>query len=614
MRFRDFDGEIPKLKPQALSAKHAQYAENVDLYGGLLRPHRAPQFQQYVVDEHGRPIAESDKAAMFAMVGSHAVGFPTDTHWVRDPRESAGAGTILFVRDGKLWRLSPRMVDAGTGATMVGIYPPKEAPTVAIAKGRGCLSQWDERCQDPEDCSPCADAPELRGYRITYVNECGEESAPSPVSNLIDIRNGDGAIVVDTNTPPANAIKRRYYRSATTSNGETVWLYVDEDVIQDTTFVDSVCPNALGEVLPTENHEPPSECLDGVALGRNMQTVVWSENQFWVSEPRLPHAYKPETRVTLQYPIQFIAGHTTLVEGTTHFDIAIATKGYPYMGQIRDDGQTTIRELEYWYPAVSPFAWGVQNGVVYYAAEAGLIGIVGAKVEVATDDYMTEREWAKFMPATMRITGYDQRLFLWYTKRDGTRAGLLLVAPTTDKRRPPSLSRLTLTVKSAYASPDMDMFMLIGTEVYKWGAGAGYMKYTWWSGVEVNSANWFPTVFKIVGDDVPTYSRGAQRALTEYELWRKTHCDLSDSVFFDEHPALRPYMQQILGDGADVMFTLYCDGREIYSRRVRHAAPIMIKRVRRGIEWSVKVSGTTELRELHLQKSLNDLQNDGGHA
>lgn len=614
MRILDFDGEVPKLKPQGLSQRHAQFAENVDLYGGILRPHRAPQFQQYVVDEVGRPISDPSKVATFAMVGTHAVGFATDTHWVRDPRESAGAGTILFVRDGRLWRISPRMVEAGTGATLVGIYPPTTAPTVAVAPGQGCLSEWEARCSAEEHCDDTADAPELRGYRITYINECGEESAPSPVSNLVNIRNGDGAIVVDTNTPPENAVKRRYYRSATTTDGQTVWLYVSEDIIADTAFIDDVCPSALGEVLPTENHEPPNGCVEGIALARNMQTVIWTQNQFWVSEPRLPHAYTPRTRVTLQYPIKFIASHTTLVESDTHFEIVIATTGFPYAAEVRDDGQAIIKELEYYYPASSSFAWGVQNGTVFYASDAGLVAISGSKVDLATDDFMTEREWAQFAPNTMRITGYDQRIFMWYTKRDSTRAGLLLVLPTTDKRRAASLSRISLPIKTSYAAPDKGLFLLNGTDVYKWGAGAGYLRYTWHSCVEVNSANWFPTVFKIVGDDVPTYSRGIQTAITKFEIWKKTNCALSDDVFFDTRPEYRKYMQQMLADGADVTVTLYCDGDEYYTRRVRHNAPIMIKRKKRGIEWSIKVSGTTELRELHLQKSLNDLQNDGGHA
>lgn len=613
MRILDFGGEVPKLKPQALKLSEAQYAENVDLYGGVLRPHRTHAFQQYLVDEFGKPFTDNS-AAMFALVGSSAVGFPTEVHWVKDPRASAGASTILFVRDGRLWRLSQRMLEAGTGATLVGIYPPDTAPTATVLAGAGCLTEWEERCQDTDPACDDGDAPELRGYRITYVNECGEESAPSPVSNLINVNNGDGAVIIDNAEPPANAIMRRYYRSAVTSDGQTVWLFVAEASIEETAFIDDVCPNALGEVLATENHEPPSECLDGIALGRNMQTIVWSNNQFWVSEPRLPHAYRSATRVTLPYKIQFIATHTTITEGDTHFDNAIGTVGYPYAVDIRDDGQASIKELEYWYPALSPFGWGVQNGAVFYTAAAGLVGITGNHVTLVTDDFITEREWAKFNPDTMRVTGYDQRIFMWYTKPDNTRAGLLLVLPTTDKRRAASLSRLTVPAKMAIAAPPLDMFMLLGNDVHKWAAGNEFMRYTWHSSVEVNSAYWFPTVFKIVGDDVPMYSKGIAAAIATFDLWKKQNCSLPVDVFFDLNQDMRKYMPQLLDGGADVVVTLFCDGMEYYTRRVRHAAPIMIKRRKRGIEWSIKVTGTTELRELHLQKSLNDLQNDGGHA
>lgn len=611
MRILDFNGEIPKIKPQALRTGFAQLAENVDLYGGRLQPHRAPQFMHNLVDEFGKPMSDP---AMFAMVGFRAVGFPEEVSWVQDPRESAGSDTILFVRDGKLWRLSGRMVEAGTGATRVGIEPPTEAPTVALAEKRGCLAEWEERCQHGENCSECADAPEVRGYRITYVNECGEESAPSPVSNLVDVRNGDGAYVIDTNTPPSNAILRRYYRSATTTDGQVVWLYVDEDVIADTTYLDSRCACDLGEALPTEGHMPPSECLDGVTLARNQQTIVWSNNQFWVSEPRLPHAYTPRTRVTLPHKIQFVAHYTPRIESDTHYENFIGTVGFPYAVDIRDDGQAIVKQLDGYYPALSPFGWSKTNGVVYYTAEQGLVAAAGTQLSLETDEYMTEREWARFQPHTMRLTGYDHRVFMWYTKRDNTRAGLLLVVSTADKRRTPSISRVTLQVKTGYNAVGLGMFLLIGRDIYRWGTGATFMRYTWHSSIEVNSGKWFPTVFKVVGDNIPVYGRAVTRAITQYEMWRRQNCDLPETVFFDNHPQLRRYMPQILSDGADVVVTLYCDGMEYYRRRVRHADPVVVARKRRGIEWSIKVSGTTELRELHLQKSRNDLVNDGGHA
>lgn len=615
MRILDFGGEIPKLKPQALPQSGAQLAVNVDLYGGLLRPHRQPGFQQYVVDELGSPYPAGTTPAMFAVVGDMYVGFPVETHWVIDPSERAGWGTILFVREGKLWRLSPRMVRAGTGATLVGIDAPENPPEVAVAAGQGCKVQWDERCQPrPDDCDEHADAPEVRGYRMTYVNECGEESAPSDVSALVDVRNGDGVWVVDSNTPPANAVKRRYYRSATTTDGNTVWLYVSEDVIADKAFLDDYCPDQLGEVLPTEHHEIPFDCIEGIALGRNMQTVIWAGDQFLVSEPRAPHAYTAATRVKLPYRIVFIAAHTPLVESDTHYEIAIATEGYPYAAQIRDDAQTTVRELAYWYPALSPFGWTVYNGQVFYPAEAGIVSLSRDKVSLVTDEFVTEREWAGFFPRTMRLTGYDQRLFAWYTQADRRRAGLLLVLPQADRRRPASLSRLTLPVVMARATVTDGMALLIGTDILAWGTGQGYMRYDWWSKVEVNAARWLPTVFKAVGDDLPEYSRGAQSAVHAYQLWRKQFCDQPDEQFFDKYPEHRPYMAQILNDSVDVEVTLYCDGREYYNRRIRSASPVTVPRTRRGIEWSIRVTGTAELRELHLQKSCNDLQNDGGHA
>lgn len=610
MRFLDFGGEIPKLKPQALPHKNAQLAENTDIYGGVLRPHRRPEFMHALVDEFGSPV---ETAATFAMVGTHAVAFPEDTHWVYDPRNSAGRGTIIFVRDGKLWRLSPRMVDAGTGPTLVGIDKPADPLVAAVEAGRGCLSRWEERCgATAENCAE--EVLEVRGYRITYVNECGEESAPSAVSNLVDVRNGDGVRLVDPNVPPANAVYRRVYRSATTTEGNTVWLYTDQWPIDDATYLDSVCPEMLGETLPTEGHEIPSDCIEGIAVARNLHTVVWSHNEFWVSAPKLPHAYPAETRVTLPYGIQFIAGYTPAIEGSTHYDIAIGTKGFPYAATVRDDGQTNVRELEYWYPAASPFGWSAHGGVVAYAADAGIVTLNNDRVNLITEEFMTEREWAEYRPATVRMTGYDQRLFVWYDKADKTRSGLLFVLPFSDKRREPSMSRVTLPVTMGRAYPDTGMLMLLGRDVYRWGTGTGHMRYTWWSKVEVNSAYWSPAVVKIVGDDVPVHHRGLSYARTKFDLWKKQHCTLGEHLFFDHYPEYRPYMQQLLNKGCDVVFTLYCEGDEYYTRPIYDNKPVYVPRRKRGVEWSLKVSGTTELREVHLQKSNNDLQNDGGHA
>lgn len=615
MRILDFSGEIPKKKPQSLGQTQAQLAENVDLYGGYLRPHRNPHFMQQVVDEYGRPFSDPDDAKMFIPMGNHFVGMREEVHWVYDPRNSAGIGTVLFVRDGSLWRLSCRMVDAGTGPTPVGIEPPTEPPVVAKVAGVGCLSLWDARACAERDlkCSDCADAPELRAYRITYVNECGEESAASYPSEMLDIRNGDGVAVTDTNTPPANAVKRRIYRSAVTTAGTTVWLLAGEDIIADRTFIDDVCPEHLGEMLPYERHHIP-KCLNGIALTRNLQTVVWSGNEFWVSAPKSPHIYEPKTRVTLPYRIRFIAHYTSSVEGDTHYNNVLATDGYPYTISVRDDGQTSVKEVQVWYPAVSEFGYTAGFGAVHYVSDVGIITFDSKTPNLLTDELMTEREWAQYRPETVRLTAYDQRLFAWYSTDDGTRAGLLFTLPLNDKRRSMTLSRVTLAVKTAVAHVGHGMFMLIGTDAYSWGRGVGLMRYRWRSKTEVSAARWTPTVFKIVGDTVRPFTRGASSVARRFALWRKQNCGIDESEYFRLHPNDKRFMPQVLGDGADVILTLYADGEKVYERPVRWAEPVMLRVRRRAIEWSIEVSGTTTLRELHLQKSHNDLQNDGGHA
>lgn len=612
MRILDFSGEVPKLKPQALSLNQAQYAENVDLYGGLLRPIREPQFQQYLVDEYGNAYSRDD-AAMFVMVGDKAVGFKDNVHWVYDPRNSAGTGTILFVRDGQLYRLSPRMIEAGTGATPVGIEPPQQAPSLSIAAGRGCLTKWDNRCGvSVKDCTP--DTPELRAYKITYVNECGEESAPSPASEPIEVVNGDGVYITDTSTPPANAIERRYYRTATTTEGEVVWLFVGAYPISAERYLDSVCPDELGEALSTDDHYPP-DCIEGITVTRNLQTIVWASDTFWVSEPKLPHAYKPATRVVLPYKIKFIAGYTPTVEGNTHYDNIAVTEGHPYALGVRDDAQTTVQELAAWYPPLTSFSHTVHNGMVLYVARAGIVAIAGTKVSLITEHFVTEREWAAFNPSTMRLSSYDQRVFAWYkSTEDNQYRGLLLVFPITDERRAASFSRLSLAVRYAAVHTGQGLVLLIGRGLYVWNKGAKYLQYTWVSKREVSAAMWFPAVVKAVGDTLQEQRRGIRTLEESFADWCKANCTLDPLLFFDKHPEHRKHMSYLLGTANDLTITIFGDGEGLYTRRIRYSTPVMLKARKRCIEWSIKLVGTTPLREVHLQKSRNDLQNDGGHA
>lgn len=130
----------------------------------------------------------------------------------------------------------------------------------------------------------------------------------------------------------------------------------------------------------------------------------------------------------------------------------------------------------------------------------------------------------------------------------------------------------------------------------------------------MNSAYWFPTVFKVVSDDLPRQYRQIEQLRTKFAVWKRTHCGIDPVQFFDTHPEAREYMADLMELSPRVVLRLYADGEEIYTRPIRNLAPVMLKKRRRAIEWAFMVEGDIEIRELHLQKSHNDLQNDGGHA
>lgn len=610
MRITTFGGEAPKLKPHELPVGMAVFAEDVDLYAGRLKPLKAPQYRTALVDEYGATISD---AACFVLVGAYYVGFPEDTHWVYDPRESAGGDTILFVRGGEVFRLSSRMIRDGVGAIALGIDPPEEAPVVDVSEGGGCLHEWDMRCGTvSHTCDPDADAPEVRAYRITYLNACGEESAPSPVSNLVDIKNGDGAIVADLNTPPSNATRRRIYRSGVTTSGETVWLFVAENNISETAFIDDVCVGDLGEALSTDEHYPPIDCVEGIALSRNLSTIVWAGNNFWVSEPRLPHAYRPATRVVLPYDIQAVVSYTPVVEGDTHYDNAVLTSGYTYLLEVRDDAQTTVREVERYYPAVSAFGHIGYGGVLYYVTRSGIVSLRGATLSLITSDILTEVEFAAFSPSSMKLTGHDDRLFMWYYSSAVGHKGLLLTLPDYDARREMTFSRLSLPIKHAMSVPDAGMRVLYSHGIYEWGASSNNLRYTWRSRYERFTGYWKPVSMKVIGygfgRQLTSMDKAAKKA---YALWQKQFCTLGVDEFLDAHPEYISSRVALVGASA-VNVGILRDGHVLYRRVIYRETPTRLPKFGRGFDWAVELSATFEVNEVHLQGGIKDMTLEGG--
>lgn len=610
MRVQQFGGMEPRTPAQLLRPGQAQLAVNVDVTNGTLRPFRAPAPAGKVVDLLGQPYEGTPRA--FMNVGGVFVGLEEDLFWCEDPRRTDGEGSTLFVQGGKLYRTSKSAVLAGREPVQLGIAPPEKAPAPSLRPGQGCFSEWDlAGCQEtaPKACDDQS-PPEARAYRMTYVTACGEESAPSVPSEILDVANGDGVSLVDTNTPPANAVTKRYYRSAVTTKGETMWLLVAELGVGELIFHDAVCPGDLGGALVTDDHYPPKDCLQGVTVTNNLQTVVWTDSSFWVSEVRLPHAYKPATRTQLPHSIRFMRGHVAAVEGDQLYNMMAGTDGYPFL--IDTAGVAPrVHQINKWLPAATTYGHTDHMGVVFYTAKEGIVAIDRATAKVFTDFAMTDRDWALYGPYDVRLSGVGNHLFAW-VKQPGARS-LAFTTGMLSQDRPMAMVEVAANVTMGVSNVEAGMHVLVGNTVYLWGASGDDMSYEWISRVELSAGRWHPTTIKVEGD-FPRGGRAMQEARVELEEWRRHHCALCPSQFFEEHPKYKHFQPSLMNINNAVTITVYCDGDPIYTRPVSTSRPVRLPRVRRGLGWHVRITGTVAVDEVHFQSSINDLTREGGHA
>lgn len=607
-RLTTFDGMAPKTDGQDLPPNAALEAENCDLYGDRIDPMPALGDVGPVVGLDGAVLAGA--VGTLHRAGSVWVGFPEFTHVAPDPSERAGEDSFLFVQDGRLWRSSGQWIADGDGPVPVGIARPCGAPTALTMTGEGTALVFPPlncaAAPDPNDieCNPDADAPEARSYLVTHVTACHEESAPSDPSNVVDVRNGDAVALLDNSTPPAHAVARRWYRAVATSEGLGVWLFVAEVPIGQAGFVDDVPALALGEVLVTEDHYPPPDCLDGVAVLGNQMSVVWSGDQFWLSEPRLPHAYPPLWRKRVRFPVLSILGATAQIEGAETYLGYVVTTGTPYFLSGAVPEEVTPREYSVWEPGASRHCAAGMEGGIIYASTQGLIALSGSNVASVLNTESTDIEWQQFDPAGLRLAYWGGRVWGFAPRR-------AFVLPLSNYRqdRGRYLALLTPRADAVFAGPDAPLTLAVagenGVRLQQWGAGTGVLRSRWLSRVFTMPGQWWPGAAKVVAD-WPREHPELERARTLLEHWRAQHGCMVDEVFFETNPALRRHEPALLAPRPFATFALLADGREYFRRQVWSSAPFRVP-ARRGVDWQFEVGGTVRVKEVHFDVSMQDL-------
>ena len=616
MRYITFGGISPKIALQNSEFLVAEIAENVRLYGKQLQPLEAPlPTNDYVVDPLGNKILPPTKIKKLHRAGSVWVGFTRDTTVIPDIQCRYGETTFIFADQNALWVTSGERILCGQPPTKLGICQPVGAPTAIVVEGGGCVETMPATpciTSTPEaSCSPMApyyDMPEIYTYVTTYVTADGQESAPSVHSEPVDVLNGDTVMVTLIDTPPSSAVARRWYRALAGTAGAAQFFFAGETPVAQNSFVDMNCALAMGTPLETENDYPPP-CVEGVAVLGNTLTVVWAGKNFYVSEPKKPHAYNKHNTQTLLYDIITMQGYTSYVEGAAHYELLALTEGLNYAIAAVLPEDIAIRELQAQYPLANKNAVAVSEGAIAYASEHGLVLIAGGDTKLYTDEFVTRREWAAFTPYDLRLA-FDAHELVSATDK-----GLQLLMPLerAGKQQPPWLSTHTVDIEAFYSDADVGLHFVHRGGIYRWARGE-YMLARWKSVPVVQTGWWHPTAFKIVAE-LPETAKGFLAAKDALSAWRAVNCTLSEEVFFETHPEHRANMGVLLRpDTVSVSFFKHDRPTAWYKRRVNDRSVHRLPRQSKSINWAVQIETKIPVVEVHWNTASTDLTQEGGHG
>ena len=603
MRIAQFFGLVPKVADKSLPDGKSVIANNLDIYGNHLRPIKLPS------DTGMRLLTPcgdlfSNEPVSIHRAGSLYVAWDKPVFTAPDWTRKLGDTTFLFVENGKLYRQSSDRILRGECPILVGIKRPENAEisVTAIPKA-GCPKTTEDLLCVPsnDNCESVPLPPMPYAYLFTYVNACGEESAQSKPSEVVDVPWGDAVKVTVKDIPPDNAVKRRWYKAVTDNEGIARWLYVGETDIQRDTFYDTNCPCNLSCELSTDTHDAPPECLEGVAAIGNNLTVVWSNKHFWVSEHNFPHAYNLVNEYRLRFHIKGMYEVTPRLEGSVHYSLLAITDGLHYHITAEEPNQIGISEIEQRYKCINYQNVCQVDSDLLYSAKQGIVSISPQGEQLISGEILTENEWSEYEPRTVRLTYHDDRLYGFTSK------GGFIVQIGSDKRRDSDFVTHNIVVDRGFTDETSDMLVFSHGRIYTWGTGEN-ATYDWKSQTMMMAGMWRPVACKVVSPDFDNaVPRGNLEARMRYEEWRRNNPYVDSSVFFANNPELQKHYSHLVGTRPSVTVIIYADGREYYKKTVYSNKPFLLPRKHKAIDWSIRVIGSIRVDEIHLESSKESL-------
>jgi hypothetical protein len=273
-----------------------------------------------------------------------------------------------------------------------------------------------------------------RYYVVAFVTDWGEESEPSPLSDLLEADANDTVTVQRPRLMTGESYaersieKWRLYRS-NTSGTAAAWQLVQEMPITVAAFLDDKASEELESLQPQFTWTAPPYRMDGQfdgalkpSVGANpyLRGLVgmpngimagFIDNTVAFCEPYVPYAWPVEYQVTTEFP----------VVGMAVFDqtLFVGTAGNPYFVTGAHSASMSAQKLDSNQACASRRSVvGVQGGVLY-ASPDGLCLASARGVEVVSRQLIARKDWQAMQPASMFAAEHEGVYYLFYAGAGG---------------------------------------------------------------------------------------------------------------------------------------------------------------------------------------------------
>lgn len=292
-------------------------------------------------------------------------------------------------------------------------------------------------------------------YLYTFVNDLGEESAPSLPSPTILRPDGVGVTVTSPTNVPTGVdgnyfiTKKRIYRAATGSSG-TAYRFVAEIPLSQSQYLDTLTDAELGEVLQSDNWALPPADLRGILALPNGVMVGFRRNQLCFSAQNQPHAW----------PVEFRLNTDTDIVGIGNIDttVVIGTQSFVYVASGNDPAAYSMNKFEVPHAASSKLSFAYITGLgVVFSGPDGLMVCAGiGQLRNLTKGVFTLRQWRALDPTSIISVAHDDVYFMYW--HSGSNQGCYAVDLRADGF---GVVEMSFHASAAFVSPITDKMFLV---------------------------------------------------------------------------------------------------------------------------------------------------------